>query len=776
MTQTRKRTLPEATTWRLAGALALLALASRPAPAQGAPDFTWSRGGHGHVVARSESSPDGTLWATSSGDASAKLWRASDGQLLHTLEVNTGSFSESIQGLAFSADGQLLATAGWDNAVRLWNVADGVLVRTITDPATYFNAVEFSPDGQYVCAAGGSAGTLKLWSVATGALVRTFNGHADWVNDLAFSPDGLRLASVSSDDTLRTWVVATGAQAWSVAAHDTQAVGVDWAPDGLSLASSGGVNQPRVKTWNAASGALIRTYTGQTHQSNDVKFSPDGLRLAAGGGDGQVRIWATATGVLQLSLPISVPPTIVAGIDWTPDGAHILAGDNIRRFTVWDAASGQQASEVTAHPGWVHGLDFSPDGASLASAAFVIPLLCPVKLYDVASGEPAGELGDVPWGMTDLCYSPDGRYLAGSSGSGVTYLVDLTDPSPDWTIPVSGPADFPWFARFSPDGTLLASGGTEGTAQLWSVTSPPQLVDFLDFGVVDARNAAFTPDGSQLVIALGHGVVVWDLATGGETVITFPQQQNVSDIRVAPDGLSFFASHGSGLSGTYWIRQVDLATHADLRLFVGHTDAIHSIDLSSDGQLLLSGGADFTVRLWSVADGTLLRTYDEECGFDTIAGAEGVPRVVFSPDDTLFAYGRNDGTLSVARNPFANPWTGLGGGLAGVAGVPQLSGAGSLQPASTLELGLSDAAPLAVTTLVVGLATINLPFKGGVLVPAPDVVLAGLATDVGGAWQLPAVWPAGVPSGLQFFLQAWIPDAGGPAGFAASNGLQATTP
>lgn len=115
----------------LVGALTLAVLATRAAAVQGAPDFEWTRGGHGHVVGRAEASPDGTLYATASGDATAEIRRASDGQLLHTLEVNTGSFSESIQGLAFSADGQLLATAGWDNDVRLWNVSDGTLAPTI---------------------------------------------------------------------------------------------------------------------------------------------------------------------------------------------------------------------------------------------------------------------------------------------------------------------------------------------------------------------------------------------------------------------------------------------------------------------------------------------------------------------------------------------------------------------------------------------------------------------------------------------------------------------
>jgi WD40 repeat protein len=736
------------------------------------PEFEWLRGGHGHVVARVEYSPDGQLFVTASGDNSAKLWRASDGQLLRSLIGHTAS----VQSADFSPDGSRVVTSGWDNKVRIWNTAAGTLQLTISDPSTFFNVARFSPDGSTVCAAGGSLGTLKLYSATTGALVRSFTGHSDWVNDLAFSPDGTRIASASSDDTVRTWNVASGAQQWSIVAHDTQAVSVDWSADGTILASAGGVIQPRVKTWNAANGALIRAYVGQTQQANDVKFSPDGQRIAGSGGDGQIRIWSVATAVLQLSIPVSAPPTIVSNIDFTTDGSRILAGDNERRVTLWNAGNAQLEREITAHPGWVHGLDYSPDGATLATAGFVIPLLCPVKLYSVASGEPTGELGDVPWGLTDLDYSSDGRYIAGSSGSGVTYLVDLSNQSPDYTVPVSAPPDFPWFSRFAPDDSIVATGGTEGTVQLWSVADPPQFIDFLDFGAASARDAEFTPDGAKLVVAVGASIVIWDLVADQITTLAGTVAQNIADIEIASNGATFFAAYGAGTAGTYTIREIAFGTHQVVRTFAGHTDQVHSIDVSSDGRFLVSGAADFTVRLWSVVDGTLLRTYDQECGFATAIGAEGVPRVKFAPNNKTFAYGRNDGTIAVARNPYAFVWTDLGSGLAGGGGVPNLKGAGTLEPASSVEVTLKNALPNSASALVIGLTSVGLPLYGGLLVPSPDVVIAPLPTGSSGGWSLASTWPAGVPSGTSIYLQAWISDPGAVLGCAATNGLEGVAP
>ncbi len=123
-----------------------------------------------------------------------------------------------------------------------------------------------------------------------------------------------------------------------------------------------------------------------------------------------------------------------------------------------------------------------------------------------------------------------------------------------------------------------------------------------------------------------------------------------------------------------------------------------------------------------------------------------------------------------------DPWTDLGLGLAGTAGVPLLAGIGPLTGNSLNSLDLSGALAGGSCTLVVGLAQLNAPFKGGTLVPLPFLLVVGLTADGGGALSLPFVWPPGVPAGVALYFQHWINDPAGPLGFAASNGLRASTP
>ena len=93
----------------------------------------------------------------------------------------------------------------------------------------------------------------------------------------------------------------------------------------------------------------------------------------------------------------------------------------------------------------------------------------------------------------------------------------------------------------------------------------------------------------------------------------------------------------------------DAATGALVRSLPGHPDWTHAVAFSPDGSQLLSGGAyDYQVKLWSVADGALLATYDREAGW----GQLPILPVAFSPTGQQFAYGRNDGPVVLANNAF----------------------------------------------------------------------------------------------------------------------------
>lgn len=130
-----------------------------------------------------------------------------------------------------------------------------------------------------------------------------------------------------------------------------------------------------------------------------------------------------------------------------------------------------------------------------------------------------------------------------------------------------------------------------------------------------------------------------------------------------------------------------------------------------------------------------------------------------------------DSTFTVFHYLQSGVWRSLGGALSGTTGLPHLEGTASPTGAAAVTLELSNARPASNAWFVLGTSRVNLPLLGGVLVPAPDLVLGALTLSQSGTLSLPLTWPAGSPRGFELTFQAWIGDPAAPAGLAASNAL-----
>lgn len=116
-------------------------------------------------------------------------------------------------------------------------------------------------------------------------------------------------------------------------------------------------------------------------------------------------------------------------------------------------------------------------------------------------------------------------------------------------------------------------------------------------------------------------------------------------------------------------------------------------------------------------------------------------------------------------------WTDLGHALAGTLGEPALVGSGDLAPWAPFELLLGNVPPFAPCWLIAGLGELLAPFKAGVLVPTPDLIIGPIPADGAGTIPVAELWAPGLPIGTSVVFQYWLPDAGGPKGLAASNAV-----
>ncbi|MEH1862447.1 MAG: WD40 repeat domain-containing protein, partial [Nostoc sp.] len=112
--------------------------------------------------------------------------------------------SNSVNSVAFSPDDKIIASASADNTVKLWNASTGKEITTLNGHSNLVNSVAFSPDGKTIASASADK-TVKLWNAATGKEIITLKGHSNSVNSVAFSPDDKIIASASADNTVKLW-------------------------------------------------------------------------------------------------------------------------------------------------------------------------------------------------------------------------------------------------------------------------------------------------------------------------------------------------------------------------------------------------------------------------------------------------------------------------------------------------------------------------------------------------------------------------------------------
>jgi WD40 repeat protein len=110
-----------------------------------------------------------------------------------------------------------------------------------------------------------------------------------------------------------------------------------------------------------------------------------------------------------------------------------------------------------------------------------------------------------------MAFSPDGTLLA-SGGTGHTvrlWDVALNRPSGN---PLLGHADNVWGVAFSPDGNVLASSSADGTVRLWSVAYRRQIGPPLAIGNT-ATGLAFNRAGTLLATGSADGPVwLWNMS------------------------------------------------------------------------------------------------------------------------------------------------------------------------------------------------------------------------------------------------------------------------
>jgi WD40 repeat protein len=319
-----------------------------------------------------------------------------------------------------------------------------------------------------------------------------------------------------------------------------------------------------------------------------MAFSPDGSLLATIDGRGRVTLWDVAT---------ARPRTVLEGaggfpIRFSPDGRHVALSYSAGTPTsevmpVYETGTGRLVKSIETGKAGLSDARFSTDGSSLYLVLWDRPPGPPfpptytweIHTWDTSTWTERPVRSVTVPQFSQGSVSPDGQLLA--TGHPYTPGVTLWDTATGATVAtltVSGaqPTAGTYSRVFSPDGTTLAVGKSDGTLEFWDVAT---------------RTLSRTLPGHP-----GHHIHSSRFAARApETLITCAWDAKTSVFAQAVELFTnlFRLKRAFGQS-TAQVAVWDLKTGRRRVLFAGMGFAV----VSPDGSILATPSGGDTVNLW----------------------------------------------------------------------------------------------------------------------------------------------------------------------------------
>jgi len=249
-----------------------------------------------------------------------------------------------------------------------------------------------------------------------------------------------------------------------------------------------------VLIWNAATGVITHSFSAHVGGATEIAWSPDVTKIASGGFDNAVKIWTLSSGA---STTLGSLNSIITGLEFIDNTTVLAMGVFESLGTIWNINT---LNVFYTYIAFGYSLDTYTNTSGVKTAARTG--VGGVGTFNPLTGTfirgipvPGGDVFDASW-------KPDGTKLA-TTGSDAAVRIWNTSTGAQ-TLVFSSHTAVVISVAWSPNGAQIASLDRSGKVYIWNATNGQVLNSFNVF----SSTITWSPDSQRLAYSAGNGSVV----------------------------------------------------------------------------------------------------------------------------------------------------------------------------------------------------------------------------------------------------------------------------
>eukprot|EP00775_Hariotina_reticulata_P008043 gene8043-8238_t len=333
--------------------------------------------------------------------------------------------------------------------------------------------------------------------------------------------------------------------------------------------------------------------------------------------------------------PMAKVPGSVTALTIADQGASLLVGTQQGDLCRVTAGSGAVSRVMQSQLGAIKDLVWSQDASGCLATASTDGTVC---IWNSSTlGLDCRVARHIEAAALSVAVSPELLLSGWSDGFIHCHARSGAQPgTPLWCIPnahVTAHSCGVPALQLSSRGHFVASGGAGGELRVWDLASR-EMVAHMKHHTMAITDLKVLADDAHLISASeDRSWCLWDMNQEKMLQVFKANMGAVRGVALAPDQVSV-VSVGLDRGVFVW----DLRSPSPVRVIPdAHQHEATCCAVNGKGNLIATGGADCTVKLWDVATGRSVGVF---------AGHTAtVNRCCFSPDDSQLASCSNDGTI-----------------------------------------------------------------------------------------------------------------------------------